>query len=39
MDIKVHLNISNQYENIEVQINAPEKTEEVQRLENEITEY
>ncbi len=36
MDIKVRTNISNQYENIEVCINAPEKNEEVQRLENEL---
>lgn len=36
MDIKVHTNISNEYQNIEVWINAPEKNEEVQALENEL---
>ncbi|MBR4111326.1 MAG: LytTR family transcriptional regulator [Clostridia bacterium] len=36
MDIKVRTNISNEYQNIEICINAPERTEEVQRLENEL---
>lgn len=36
MEIKVNLNISAQYKDIEVCINAPEKNEEVQRLENEL---
>ena len=36
MDIKVRTNISNEFKNIEVCINAPEKTEEVQRIENEL---
>lgn len=36
MEIKVHTNISKEYQNIEVWINAPEKNEEVQALENEL---
>ena len=36
MDIKVRTNISNEFQNIEVCINAPERNEEVQRLENEL---
>ena len=36
MDIKVRTNISNEFKDIEVCINAPEKNEEVQRLENEL---
>lgn len=36
MDIKVCANISSEYKNIEICINAPEKNEEVQRLENEL---
>ena len=36
MDIKVTTNISKEYQNIEVCINAPERNEEVQRLENEL---
>ena len=36
MDIKVRTNISKEFQNIEVCINAPEKNEEVQRLENEV---
>lgn len=36
MDIKVRTNISSEFQNIEVCINAPERNEEVQRLENEI---
>ena len=36
MDIKVRTNISSEYQNIEVCINAPEKNEEVQKLENEL---
>ena len=36
MDIKVRTNISKEFQNIEVCINAPEKNEEVQRLENEL---
>lgn len=36
MDIKVRTNISKEFKDIEVCINAPEKNEEVQRLENEL---
>ena len=36
MDIKVTTNISNKFKDIEVCINAPERNEEVQRLENEL---
>lgn len=36
MDIKVRTNISNEFQNIEVYINAPERNEEVQMLENEL---
>lgn len=36
MDIKVHTNISKEFKNIEVCINAPERSEEVQMLENEL---
>lgn len=36
MDIKVRTNISSEYQNIEVCINAPERNEEVQRIENEL---
>lgn len=36
MEIKIHTNISKEYKNIEVWINAPEKNEEVQELENEL---
>lgn len=36
MDINVRTNISSEYQNIEVCINAPEKNEEVQKLENEL---
>lgn len=36
MDIKVRTNISSEYQDIEVCINAPERNEEVQRLENEL---
>ena len=36
MDIKVCTNISKEFKDIEVCINAPEKNEEVQRLENEL---
>lgn len=36
MDIKVRTNISNEFQDIEVCINAPERNEEVQRLENEL---
>lgn len=36
MDIKVHTNISSEYQDIEICINAPERNEEVQRLENEL---
>lgn len=36
MDIKVCTNISSEYKNIEICINAPVKNEEVQRLENEL---
>ena len=36
MDIKIRTNISSEYENIEICINAPERNEEVQRLENEL---
>ena len=36
MDIKVRTNISSEFENIEICINAPERNEEVQRLENEL---
>lgn len=36
MDFKVRTNISNEFQSIEVCINAPEKNEDVQRLENEL---
>lgn len=36
MDIKVRTNISSNYQDIEVCINAPERNEAVQRLENEL---
>ena len=36
MKIKVRTNISSEFQEIEVCINAPEKNEEVQRLENEL---
>ena len=36
MDIKVRTNISNEFQDIEVYINAPERNEEVQMLENEL---
>lgn len=36
MDIKVTTNISNKYKDIEVCINAPERDEEVQSLENDL---
>lgn len=36
MDIKVRTNISNEFNDIEVCINAPERTTEVQLLENEL---
>lgn len=36
MDIKIRTNISSEFENIEICINAPERNEEVQRLENEL---
>ena len=36
MEIKVRTNISNEFQDIEVCINAPERNEEVQRLENEL---
>lgn len=36
MDIKVRTNISNNYQDIEICINAPERNETVQRLENEL---
>lgn len=36
MDIKVRTNISNEFQDIEVCINAPERNEEVQMLENEL---
>lgn len=36
MDIKVRTNISKEFQNIEICINAPEKTTEVQLLENEL---
>ena len=36
MDVKVRTNISNEYQCIEIQINAPERNEEVQRIENEL---
>lgn len=36
MDIKVRTNISNEYPNIEVCINAPQINQEVQMLENEL---
>ena len=38
MDIKVRTNISSEFQNIEVCINAPERNEEVQRIENEMLE-
>ena len=34
MEIKVRTNISNEYQDIDIIINAPQKTEEVQALEN-----
>ena len=36
MDIKVTTNISNKFKDIEICINAPERNEEVQRLENDL---
>ena len=36
MNIKVRTNISNEFQDIEVCINAPEKNEEVQILEREL---
>ena len=36
MEFKVRTNISNEFQSIEVCINAPEKNEDVQRLENEL---
>ena len=36
MDLKIRTNISSEFENIEICINAPERNEEVQRLENEL---
>ena len=36
MEFKVRTNISSEFQEIEVCINAPEKNEEVQRLENEL---
>lgn len=36
MDIKVRTNISSEFQNIEICINAPERNEEVQILENEL---
>jgi DNA-binding LytR/AlgR family response regulator len=36
MDINVRTNISSEFQDIEVCINAPERNEEVQRLENEL---
>lgn len=36
MDIKVHTNISNEYQNIEICINAPKRTPEVLMLENDL---
>ena len=36
MNIKVSTNISSKYKDIEVCINAPERNEEVQRLENDL---
>ena len=36
MNIKVRTNISSEFQDIEVLINAPEKNEDVQRLENEL---
>lgn len=36
MEIKVRTNISNEFQDIEVCINAPERNEELQRLENEL---
>ena len=39
MNIKVRTNISSEYENIEVSINAPEKNEQVIQIENELLKY
>ena len=36
MNIKVRTNISNEYENIEIVINAPEKTTQVLDIENDL---
>lgn len=36
MNIKVHTNISNEFDDIEICINAPERTSEVQMIENEL---
>ena len=36
MDIKVRTNISNEFQNIEVYINAPERNEEVQKIETQL---
>ena len=39
MDPKVITNISEQFPNVTIQINAPERNEEVDRLERELTKY
>lgn len=39
MEIKVNTNISNKFQNVEIQINAPERNEEVKRIEENITNY
>lgn len=36
MDINIHTNISNTYENIEIFINAPQRNEQVIQIENEL---
>lgn len=39
MEIKVNTNISNKFQKVEIQINAPERNEDVKRIEENITNY
>lgn len=39
MEIKVNTNISNRFQKVEIQINAPERNEEIKRIEENITNY
>lgn len=39
MSISIHTNISKQFQNIEININAPERTEEVQNIEKELNNF